>query len=351
MLKKLFNFSAFFVFIKKIWAKRLRFYPKIAAKTAPFTAKILLKQMQYLDLPDQFYHLFREKNYWLLKDHYYRPFTNAKLLSPDYWSREFDLPGIDMNVESCLDYAENNLKKYFEEFRQTFPIEKPKENFLGKFWLINGTYMAVDAHMYYALIRDTKHRRAGNSERIIVEIGAGQSTLVAAEASRRNNIEGIQTELICIEPYPNAIVSTGLDKVANVMVSRVEDVNLSFFKQLQEGDILFIDSTHALKEGGDVQYIYGQILPILKPGVLVHIHDVSLPKPYPKVYLDYGWFWNEQYLLQAYLTHNSKVDVIWPGNYLMCKSPDLMNTIFPEIAIMRGYFPSSEPSAFWFKTK
>jgi hypothetical protein len=330
--------------LKNMWAKRESVYRRLAAKTAPITAQFLLRQLRYLAAPDQLYPLFKKHDYWLLKDHFYRPFTNTNNMPETYWSKEVELPGISLDVDTCLKEAEGPLKQYFEEFRQIFPIEKPA-NPEEQFWLINGTYMAVDAHIYYAYVRHFLPRK-------ILEIGSGRSTQVAAKAAEMNQQKNkFKTELVCIEPYPYGIVSSGLDKVAKVIESKVEDVDLATFKELDKGDILFIDSTHALREGGDVQYIYGQILPILKPGVIVHVHDISLPKPYPKVYFDYGWFWNEQYLLQAFLTHNMHAEVIWPGNYLMCKAPDRMNAVFPEIAIMRSYFPSSEPSAFWFKTK
>ncbi len=89
------------------------------------------------------------------------------------------------------------------------------------------------------------------------------------------------------------------------------------------------------------------ILPRLKPGVLVHVHDISLPRNYPKVHFDQNLYWNEQYLLQAYLAHNNRIEVIWPGNYMVLHRPTTMASLFPEIQIMRQHFPlSNEPSRF-----
>ena len=101
-----------------------------------------------------------------------------------------------------------------------------------------------------------------------------------------------------------------------------------------------------MRTGNDVQHIYLDLLPVLKDGVYVHVHDVSLPLPYPKVYFDMQLYWNEQYLLQAFLMFNSRVKVIWPGNYMMLKCPEKMMVVFPEIADMRAVWPSSEPTAF-----
>lgn len=327
-----------------LWARRFGLYRRITARTAPLTGRLLMKQLRYIGLPDALYPLFRQDGYYLLKEHFYRPFTNPDSLPPDYWARRSELAGIAIDADACLDRARRDLAPYFTEFRETYPIEKPAENANG-FWLINGSYMAVDAHLYYALIRHLRPSR-------IVEVGAGRSTIVAAEACRRNNVAVPgSSQLICIEPYPTAIVTGGLAHLAELMQTRVEEVDLGFFELLETGDILFIDSSHALREAGDVQFLYCEVLPRLRPGVAVHVHDVSLPKPYPRVYFDHGWFWNEQYLLQAYLTHNARAEVLWPGNFLMCHRPDEMNALFPEIAIMRQHFPSSEPSAFWFRTK
>jgi hypothetical protein len=126
---------------------------------------------------------------------------------------------------------------------------------------------------------------------------------------------------------------------------------VSYFEQLESGDILFIDSSHVIRSGNDVHYEFLEILPRLKPGVLVHIHDISLPKPYPEVYFDNHLYWNEQYLLQAFLTFNDRFEIMWPGNYMMLNYPDKMLSTFPEISRMRQDYPQSEPTAFWMRVK
>ena len=132
---------------------------------------------------------------------------------------------------------------------------------------------------------------------------------------------------------------------------KVQDVGLELFTSLEAGDILFIDSSHVLRAGNDVQWEYLEVLPQLAPGVMVHIHDVSLPKAYPKVYFDSHLYWNEQDLLQAFLTFNSRFEVIWPGNYMMLRYPEKMLQVFPEIDRMRRAFPSAEPAAFWMRSR
>lgn len=299
---------------------------------------------QFLSRPGaerELYDEMRERGVYVLPDHYYRPFVNAKALPEKFWSTRSSLAGLSLNEDASFSWAENQLVQYFKELRSFLPIHKDDKSD-SNLYLINGTYMAVDAHMYYALIRQLKPKR-------IIEVGAGFSTLFAYEALKRGNLFE-QTELHVVEPYPDAIIKSGLDSVARVRKEFVQNVEPEYFDQLEAGDILFIDSTHVVKEGNDVLYLYLEILPRLKPGVYVHIHDISLPEPYPSCYIDYGWFWNEQYLLQAYLISNSKVKIIWPGNYLMCKNPERMLRLFPEIKDMRTSYPLSGPSAFWFQS-
>jgi len=286
--------------------------------------------------------LANKYNYSLVARHYYSPIPDEADFPPGFWEQTSALAGIDMNDEYSLELLRTVLPAYIQEFRDRFPIHQPAH---GKgFWLINSVYMAVDAHIYYSLIRHFKPRR-------IIEIGSGQSTILAAAAAAANReADGVPCQITAIEPFPARNIEDVLDAIT-LIEKPLQAVELSLFDQLEAGDILFIDSTHVLREGNDVQLEYLDILPRLKPGVLVHVHDISLPRRYPKVYFDQGLYWNEQYLLQAYLVHNSRMKIIWAGNNLMLKYPQIMCQAFPEFAIMREKFPLSEPSAFWMQVE
>jgi hypothetical protein len=248
-----------------------------------------------------------------------------------------------MNEEVALELLENLFPRYMDEFRSRFSIYQtidPKQ-----FWLLNGSYMAIDAHVYYAFIRHYKPKQ-------IIEIGAGNSTLLAAAAGMQNLREtGRAPRLVAIEPFPGPLLKEGFAGLSQLIESRVQDVAMNLFTSLERGDILFIDSSHVLRAGGDVQMEYLEILPRLVPGVLVHVHDISLPRPYPRVYFEKQLYWNEQYLLQAFLAFNSRFEVIWPGNYMMIKYPERLGKAFPEFQTMRQFFPVSEPSAFWMRVR
>jgi hypothetical protein len=102
-----------------------------------------------------------------------------------------------------------------------------------------------------------------------------------------------------------------------LIIDKVQNVSLSEFNKLEKNDILLIDSSHVLKIGSDVQYEYLEILPRLKKGVIVHVHDIFSPSEYPREWVleDYR-FWNEQYLLCAFLSFNSAFEVLWAGSYM-----------------------------------
>ncbi len=127
-----------------------------------------------------------------------------------------------------------------------------------------------------------------------------------------------------------------------VIREKVENVDISFFSELGEGDILFIDSSHIIRPEGDVLFEYLQLLPTLKKGVIVHVHDIFSPRNYPEVWLrDDVRFWNEQYLLEAFLTHNASWDVIGSLNYLHHNHYEELKKVCPFLTQDR------EPGSFY----
>lgn len=284
-------------------------------------------------------------DYLLLRRSYYLPIPDAAEITEDFLQKGSEMVGVDVRAPSALAFMEGTLPAYLSEFRARFPLHPASER-VEDFHLINGLFMAGDAHIYYGLIRSRLPKR-------IIEVGAGRSTQVALAACRQNRESaGVPTNLTAIEPFPNESLKRAAgNQELRLLERKVQAMPLDEFQSLEAGDILFIDSTHALKSGGDVQYEYCEILPRLAPGVLVHIHDICLPEPYPRVYFDQQLFWNEQFLLQAFLTYNSRFEVVWPGNYLFVKHRDRVMACFPEIQEMRKQYPSAAPSSFWIQVK
>ncbi len=314
--------------------------PSIILAASQVTAAGLNKFM----LDDAAHDIFYKHGFHLLRKHYYLPIPDETDLHGRLWEERSELVGLEMNDSGAVDLLSDVFPPYVDEFRNLFPTHQAHSS--PGFYLINGSFMAVDAHVYYAFIRHFKPQR-------VIEIGSGFSTLLAAAAGIQNLKENSEApHLTVIDPFPSASLKEEVPGLSQVIETRVQDVSLDLFTSLQAGDILFIDSTHALKAGGDVQFEYCEILPRLQPGVLVHIHDISLPKHYPRVYFEkIRVYWNEQYVLQAFLAFNSRFEVLWPGNYMMLKYPEDVCAVFPEYHTMREHFPQSEPTSFWMRVK
>jgi len=122
----------------------------------------------------------------------------------------------------------------------------------------------------------------------------------------------------------------------------VEDVEPGFFSELEENDILFIDSSHVIRPQGDVLFEYLELLPSLNKGVIVHIHDIFSPRNYPEQWLkDEVRLWNEQYLLEAFLCHNSHWKIIGALNYLHHHYYEELKRVAPFLT------PGHEPGSFY----
>ncbi|MBN1635049.1 MAG: class I SAM-dependent methyltransferase [Deltaproteobacteria bacterium] len=164
-------------------------------------------------------------------------------------------------------------------------------------------------------------------------------------------IDGHPGKYTVVDPYPADCIRKGSLNLQQVMETRVEVLDPSFFDQLNENDILFIDSGHCVRIGGDVNYLFLEIFPRLAPGVIVHIHDISLPYEYPKTYATsetFRQFWTEQYLLQSFLCFNNEFEIMLAMNFLMKDYSDVFTQAFPL------YNPDIHPftsGSFWIQRK
>jgi len=189
----------------------------------------------------------------------------------------------------------NEFKKYSEEFDP--PVDSPTEVPSTYYWN-NPAFSYSDAMSYWAAIRRYKPNT-------IIEIGSGFSSLVARDAVARNG----HGNLILIEPYPMEWLSGALPE-ATVIDRQAQSFEPGELNDLlDDGDILFIDSTHTVKIGSDCLNIYLRLLPEIESDIHVHVHDVSLPMPYTKARAHLNVHWVEQYLLMAYLQDNPRVNI------------------------------------------
>lgn len=268
-----------------------------------------------------------------IMDFYCEPLFNPKHLKKDL-RKDRELPGIDLNVQEQLRLLE---KFSYNEELMSFPVEKQRE---GQFYYLNDVFTSGDAEYLYNMIRFFKPKK-------IIEVGSGHSTLMAINALSKNKEEDghYSCRHVCIEPYPVKWLH-GQD--IELIKEKVEDVDKKLFDDLEAHDILFIDSSHMIRPQGDVLFEYLEVLPLLKPHVLVHIHDIFTPKDYLDAWvIDDIRFWNEQYLLEAFLTFNNRVKIIGALNYLKHNHFDALAEKCPILQKESD----SEPGSFWMEIK
>jgi hypothetical protein len=279
----------------------------------------------------EIFRYWEQHGFHLTPAHFYQPIPDTRSLPDTLWDRPSELSGIDMNDAMQLDLLRSQFPRFRAEYNQ-FPAETTGEP--GRFHFNNGLFDGTDALVAYCMIRHFQPR-------LIIEVGSGFSSLVAAEAIARNR----KSELICIEPFPPDFLRKGVRGLNALIEKKVEDIDLKFFSQLHSGDILFIDSSHTVKIGGDVNYLFLEVLPRLNPGVIVHVHDIFFPFDYRRDWvMDELRFWTEQYLLQAFLTFNSEFEVLMANHYLAHYYLEDFKRTFPDSPWWSG-------GSFWMRRK
>ena len=250
------------------------------------------------------YKWFTNCNWLPVMFHYYQPIIKLDMLQQNYNSIENPLIGIDLNIRNQLDLLN---KFHYNEELERIPYEKTNES--GPYYNSLNFASYTDAEILYNMIRYFKPTK-------IIEIGGGESTKFIQLAIEQNKQEtGNKTEHICIEPFEQ--ISLEKSSLLTIIRERVEHLDLSIFSRLSKNDILFIDSSHVIRTGGDVVFEYLNIIPSLQKGVIVHCHDIFLPSEYPIKWIDERKvFWNEQYLLQALLSHSSRYKILISLNFL-----------------------------------
>jgi hypothetical protein len=249
--------------------------------------------------------------------HYYEPLPDFRAITPEQIQRRREFPAIDFRWEEQL--------RLLHEL-ETYAGELPESEFQ------NDYFSGLDAVVYYSLIRHLKPRR-------IIEIGGGYSTRIAGKALVANQ----SGRLTCIEPFPERMNGPSLG--VELITKRVEEIDLSFFSSLKANDILFIDSSHTVKFGSDVCYELLEILPSLKRGVWVHVHDIFFPHDYPAEWLlKRRLALNEQYLLEAFLSFNREFEIALANYWLHLDHHNAVQRVWPK-----DVSSSTGPSSFWMR--
>jgi hypothetical protein len=289
-----------------------------------FIATVLPRCMRTKEFPEIF-SLWEQHGFHVTPVHFYQPIPDTRSLPQTLWRQPNELVGIDMNDSMQIELLRNHFPKFRDEYNK-LSVEPPpgqKRPFRGN-----------DALVAYCMVRHFQPRR-------IIEVGSGFSSLILGQAAAKNN----KSTLICIDPFLSDFVRKGFPGLQSSIEKKVQDIDLEFFSQLGSGDVLFIDSSHTVKIGGDVNYLFLEVLPRLRPGVIVHVHDIFLPFEYRREWvLDEFRFWTEQYLLQAFLTFNSEFEVLLANSYLNHYHQEDLKAAFPGL-------PSWKGGSFWMRRK
>jgi predicted O-methyltransferase YrrM len=285
----------------------------------------------------------------ILPDHYYSPVANIKQLeaTQKIWARRSDMPGVAVDLDEQAD----NLKK------TCLPYQ---EEYIGNRFMDGYEYGPgfgfIEAQALYSVIRTLKPRR-------IIEVGSGNSTATMVAAATMNYREcGHMTEITCIEPY----LYENLKKLPGITIieKMVQEVPVEVFEKLGRGDLLFIDSSHAVKPGSDVVYLYLEVLPRLSPDVMIHIHDIYFPYDYQRDLLHTIFQSSETALLHALLIHNSRLEIAFCLSHLHYDRREVLKEVFPEYSsqndrdgLTHEFYPPFEaikehfPSSIYIRTK
>jgi hypothetical protein len=250
---------------------------------------------------------------------FYSPIPDLATLPPDTFDRPVGLPGVHWDLDAQLERLSGVLAPF-----------QPDRYDPG-----NPSYAPLDATVLYGVVRTLKPKR-------IVELGSGHTTLVSTQAARENAAEGSPCRVDAYDPFPG-VATPDLPGLAGLHRIAAQDIPLDVFDELGKGDVLFVDTTHVVKLGSDVNHIVLQILPRLKPGVIVHVHDIFIPYEYPRQWPErFGLFWSEQYLLHAFLAMNPSYEILFSVSALHRDRAEALRPLVP--AAMPG-----GGSGFWIR--
>jgi predicted O-methyltransferase YrrM len=254
----------------------------------------------------------------ILPAHFYSETPNVLELERDkpIWARKSELPGISAD----LDEQERNLKEACLPYRHEY-VGNPfhKQAVAQGFGL---GYGYVEAQALHAMVRFLKPQR-------IIEVGSGVSTFCMLAAAHANQSEtGRMTSMTCIDPFPFPKVRS-LTEI-ELLDQKVQQVPVEIFSTLGPSDLLFVDGTHTVKAASDVNFLVLEVLPRLRPGVVVHFHDIHLPYDYQPDVLKTFYHWAETSLLRAFLINNSRAKIRICMSQLHYERGETLKQVFPE---------------------
>jgi hypothetical protein len=229
-------------------------------------------------------------------------------------------PAVDLNTDGQFALLQEIAAFYPQ---MPFP-EAPAAGW--RFHLGNPSYGHYDASVLYGVMRKLRPAR-------VVEVGCGYSS--AAIMDINDASFGGRLELTFVDPdlaQLRRLLLPGDAGRPTLIEKPVQDVPSSVFEALGEGDILLIDTSHVSKVGSDVNHLYFKVLPALRPGVWVHIHDVTVNLEYPRHWFEEGRAWNELYILRAFLMYNRTFKVMFSSALMYNDRHEFLRERMPKCA-------------------
>jgi len=254
--------------------------------------------------------------------HFYSPIVDTAVVAPLFGAGAPLRAPAAVEIDASVHLATwERLLPYLQS--QPFGDEKTPG---WRYFFNNPAFAHADGSVLHAMLRCFRPRR-------LVEAGSGYSSACAMDTIDRF-LDG-EVQVTFIEPYPQLLKELiGQERLerCTVVPHGVQAADPRIFEALEAGDILFIDSTHVMKTGSDVCHELFDILPRLKPGVLVHFHDVFWPFEYPEKWVvQENRSWNELYGLRAFLMYNKAFRIEFFSDYFFQHFRPRIEAEFPTM--------------------
>jgi Methyltransferase domain len=235
-----------------------------------------------------------------------------------------DIPGVDLRMDAQWALLDELAPNVAEMPFGDSPTDELRYGFA------NDAFSYADGMFLHLMLRQLRPAR-------VIEVGSGHSS--ACTLDTVGEFLGGAPRCTFVEPYDRLLRSMlrrgDLERV-EILTTPVQSVPLARFAELEANDLLFIDSTHVAKAGSDVNYLLFDVLPVLSPGVYVHLHDVFPGFEYPWAWVEQGRAWNEDYMLRAFLQFNDSFEIVlWP-NLLAATDSARIAANFPLVMKNRG---------------
>lgn len=254
--------------------------------------------------------------------HFYSPIPSRDEVEAAFRRNESDFTFGGIDLDEAKQVA---LLEQFASWQAEMPF--PEHATAGwRYCLENASYPAFDGVILYSMLRHIRPRR-------VIEVGSGFSSAAMLDLNER--LFGGTMQLTFIDPDMirlRQLLRPEDEARVRLIERRVQDVPLEEFDRLDSGDVLFIDSSHVAKIGSDVNRLYFDVIPRLKPGVYIHIHDIAANLDYPRAWYEEGRAWNEAYVLRAFLMFNRAFEVVFFAQWIATRRIQWVAQHMPMLA-------------------